>query len=106
MKSSIDYSLYHKTDFTFKSERMILLKHYHFSEKERQRPLVQLEDPIEDAKIFSTQQSKDIRSGYPLAFEAFKHHSCSTTEKVSIIQLKNMLIGPGGMILDPITKKS
>ncbi len=104
-KMSIDYSQYRQNNFAFDSDKSILLKYYRFSEKERHRPLMKLEAPMEDAEIYRTQQSKDPRSGYPevWSLERFNH---SSTEEILVIQFKDMFVGPGGMVLDPNTRKS
>ncbi|MBC8555969.1 MAG: glycosyltransferase family 61 protein [Candidatus Brocadiales bacterium] len=101
----IDFSQYSLNQFAFDSEKSVLLKYYSFSEKERRRPPVLLEDPVEDTEIFSTQQSKDPRSGYPEGW-SLERYNQSSTEEAFVVRFKEMFVGPGGMVLDPKTNKS
>ncbi len=104
-KLTIDFSQYSQNQFAFDSENTILQKYYRFSEKERQRPLILLEDPVKDAEIFTTQQSKNPRSGYPDVW-SLERYNQSPTEEALVVRFKEMFVGPGGMILDTNAKKS
>ncbi len=101
----IDFSQYNLNQFAFDSERALLLKYYRFSERERQRPLMRLEDPVEDAEIFRSQQSKNPRSGYPEVW-SLERYNQSHSEEALVVRFKDMFVGPGGMVLDTNSKKS
>ncbi len=101
----IDFEEYHFNDMTPIDDKIEMMKYYRFSESERSRSIVNLENYESDSRAFKTLPVRNRHSGEIPVFDAFEKPQKSDAEEFFIYKFSNMLVGPGGMVLDPTQQK-